>query len=85
MPRVASDNTGCSIFFLCLYVMNVQINNQDHQTEARNLQDLAIELQLPQKGVAVAIDNQMIPRGSWAQPALQEGARIVIIKAACGG
>ncbi|MBR5988202.1 MAG: sulfur carrier protein ThiS [Prevotella sp.] len=65
--------------------MNVQINNQDHQTEARNLQDLAIELQLPQKGVAVAIDNQMIPRGSWAQTALQEGARIVIIKAACGG
>ena len=72
-------------FFLCLYVMNVQINNQDRQTEARNLQDLAIELQLPQKGVAVAIDNQMIPRGSWAQTALQEGARIVIIKAACGG
>ena len=72
-------------FFLCLYVMNVQINNQDHQTEARNLQDLAIELQLPQKGVAVATDNQMIPRGSWAQTALQEGARIVIIKAACGG
>ncbi|WP_091902422.1 MULTISPECIES: sulfur carrier protein ThiS [Prevotella] len=65
--------------------MNVQINNQDHQTEARNLQDLAIELQLPQKGVAVAIDNQMMPRGSWAQTALQEGARIVIIKAACGG
>ena len=72
-------------FFLCLYVMNVQINNQDRQTEARNLQDLAIELQLPQKGVAVAIDNQMIPRGSWVQTALQEGARIVIIKAACGG
>ena len=72
-------------FFLCLYVMNVQINNQDHQTEARNLQDLAIELQLPQKGVAVAIDNQMIPRGNWAQTALQEGVRIVIIKAACGG
>ena len=70
---------------MCLYVMNVQINNQDRQTEARNLQDLAIELQLPQKGVAVAIDNQMIPRGSWAQTALQEGARIVIIKAACGG
>ena len=46
---------------------------------------MAIELQLPQKGVAVAIDNQMIPRGSWAQTALQEGARIVIIKAACGG
>lgn len=65
--------------------MNVQINNQDHQTEARNLQDLAIELQLPQKGVAVAIDNQMIPRGNWAQTALQEGVRIVIIKAACGG
>lgn len=65
--------------------MNVQINNQDRQTEARNLQDLAIELQLPQKGVAVAIDNQMIPRGSWAQTALQEGVRIVIIKAACGG
>lgn len=65
--------------------MIIQINNQDRQTEARSLQALADELQLPQKGVAVAVDNQMVPRSNWADTALHEGARIVIIKAACGG
>ena len=65
--------------------MKVSINNKQHETQAANLQELADQLQLPQNGVAIAIDNQLKPRSSWSTTTLQEGASITIIKAACGG
>lgn len=65
--------------------MTVVINNQPTETQASNLQELADELNLPAKGVAVAIANRMIPRSAWPQTVIAEGATIVIIKAACGG
>ena len=65
--------------------MKVTINNKQHETQAVNLNELAAQLQLPQNGVAIAIDNQLKPRSSWGETMLQEGASITIIKAACGG
>ena len=46
---------------------------------------MAAELYLPEKGIAVAVDNAMVPRMEWESFTLKEGANIVIIKAACGG
>ena len=65
--------------------MKVIINNKQYETQAVNLYELAAQLQLPAKGVAIAIDNQLKPRSSWGDTILQEGASITIIKAACGG
>lgn len=65
--------------------MEITINNKTVDTQANNLNDLAIELALPQKGVAVAVDNKMIPRNEWDSFMLKEGAKVIIIKAACGG
>ena len=52
---------------------------------AQNIAELAAELNLPEAGVAIATNNQMVPRSDWADTAIEEGANIVIIKAACGG
>ncbi len=65
--------------------MNIFVNNQPTTTAACTLQELAEELQLPAAGVAIAIDNRMIPRATWNATPLTEDARIIIIKAACGG
>lgn len=65
--------------------MNITINNKETQTEAKTIAELAAQLALPAKGVAVAVANKMVPRAEWDSTALQEGANIVIIKAACGG
>lgn len=65
--------------------MNVQINDKVTETQARTLQQLAGELGLPEKGVAIAIANKMVPRTEWADTELHEGDRIMMIKAACGG
>lgn len=65
--------------------MKIIINSKETETEAKNLSDLAAELSLPERGVAVAISNKMVPRTEWSTTSIEEGANIVIIKAACGG
>ena len=65
--------------------MTIQINNKATETKASNIAELANELRLPQKGVAIAVANTMVPREEWETTALTEGASVVIIKAAFGG
>lgn len=65
--------------------MQINVNNKPINTEATNLNTLASELSLPEKGVAVAINNRMVPRSQWEQTPLSEGTSVIIIKAACGG
>lgn len=65
--------------------MTIQINNKPTETKASNIAELANELGLPQKGVAIAVANTMVPREEWETTALTEGASVVIIKAAFGG
>ena len=65
--------------------MTIQINNKATETKARTIAELATELGLPQKGVAIAVANTMVPREEWETTALTEGASVVIIKAAFGG
>lgn len=65
--------------------MQVTINNQTTEVKATNVQELHVELGLPQKGVAIAIANQMVPRAEWEKTPLHENDSIVVIKAAFGG
>lgn len=65
--------------------MKITVNNKEVETWATTLLQLTEELALPVAGIAVAINNRMIPRPQWGDCPLKEGASIVIIKAACGG
>lgn len=65
--------------------MNVIINGKPADVKAANLKELAAELNLPEKGIAVAVDNAMVPRTEWENTALNANDNVVIIKAACGG
>ncbi|MCR5394596.1 MAG: sulfur carrier protein ThiS [Bacteroidales bacterium] len=65
--------------------MNIQINGKETATTAATVAELAAQMQLPEQGVAIAVGNQMVPRAAWADTPLAEGARVTIIKAACGG
>ena len=65
--------------------MKVSVNNKDVETGATTLSQLTEELSLPAQGIAIAVNNRMVPRTEWADYALVEGTSIIIIKAACGG
>lgn len=65
--------------------MNVIINGKSADVKAANIGELAAELGLPEKGVAIAVSNKMVPRTEWESTALSANDNVVIIKAACGG
>ncbi len=65
--------------------MNITVNNKPVETEASTLKELAEQLALPEKGVAVAVSNKMVPRSEWDSCAITEGVNVVVIRAACGG
>ena len=65
--------------------MEIYINNKPVTTELSNLNALAAQLSLPERGVAVAVNGKMVPRELWEQTPLCEGQQIVVIKAACEG
>ena len=67
-------------------LMKISVNNKE--TDIANggtLADLAAQLELPAQGVAIAVNNKMVPRTQWNDTILNENDSLVIIKAACGG
>ena len=66
--------------------MKITINNkQTEYPEGTTLRNVADSCQLPEKGVAVAVNNEMIPRSGWESHVVSDGDEIVILKAFCGG
>lgn len=66
--------------------MNVTINNKPTELEAgATLRSIAESNRLPDKGVAIAVNNNMVPREQWDSHSLAEGDSIIILKAFCGG
>ena len=65
--------------------MNITVNNKPTATVATPVAQLADALALPTVGVALAINNKMVPRTEWSSKVLCEGDAVVIIKAVCGG
>lgn len=66
--------------------MNLTVNNQPVTTEATTLAGLLEETlgRLPDAGVAVAVDGDVVPRSQWDHN-LVEGQTIDILTAVQGG
>lgn len=66
--------------------MKVLVNNKEQEvTSDTSVSTLVQSLQLPEKGIAIAVNNRMVSRTEWDGFVLKENDNIVIIKAACGG
>lgn len=65
--------------------LRIYVNNEEQQTEAVCINQLVAEMQLPERGVALAVNNRVVPRTSWADTPVNEDDRITVIKAAFGG
>jgi sulfur carrier protein len=68
----------------------VVINGQDRELPAGATVREAVELVAGDtapdgRGLAVAIDGEVVPRGRWEQATLQPGARVEILAAIQGG
>jgi sulfur carrier protein len=68
--------------------MNVIVNGEDTQLQpGATVQALLDGLDLPAdgRGVAVAVDQEVVPRGEWARHELNDGAKVEILRAIQGG
>ena len=65
--------------------MRLKVNDKEVETGASNLSLFSQEQNLPATGIAIAVNNHMVPRTEWDSYVLHEGDSILIIKAVCGG
>jgi sulfur carrier protein len=67
--------------------MRVHVNDTARDVPAAaTLADLARELGLAErKGVAVAVNDAVVPRAAWSARALSESDRVLVIQATQGG
>ncbi|HSD15157.1 MAG TPA: sulfur carrier protein ThiS [Flavobacterium sp.] len=68
--------------------MELKINNQHKQFESNSLSAQALlDLEFPNKqnGIALAVNNTVIPRTNWSNTILNETDDILIITATQGG
>ncbi len=52
---------------------------------AVTVQALLERLDVPDRGVAVAVDAEVVPRGAWSTHVVEEGARVEVVGAIQGG
>jgi sulfur carrier protein len=68
--------------------MRVLLNGEPHELEdGANVSD-AVEAsgaQADGRGVAAAVDGEVVPRGRWSLTQLEDGQRIEVLQAVQGG
>ena len=66
--------------------MIVTVNGEERTLPADStVATLVEDLSAPSRGVAVAINGDVVPRGEWVATALEDGARIEVVAAIQGG
>ena len=68
--------------------MRVVLNGAERElAEGATVQAAVEALELPAagRGVAVAVDAEVVPRTQWEKHTLQDGARVEILRAIQGG
>lgn len=68
--------------------MRVTLNGEPQEMEpGASLADAVARLDVDrhERGVAVAVDAEVVPRDEWAATRLTDGMRIEVLRAAAGG
>lgn len=67
-------------------MIHVIVNGKEHDLDTpSSIGDLLTHLRLAHEGVAVAINDEIVPRTSFISRMLEEGDRIELIRAVGGG
>jgi sulfur carrier protein len=67
--------------------MTVVILNGERRElpERATVESVVRELGAPERGVAVAVDGEVVPRGEWATTAVRDGQQVEVLHAVQGG
>lgn len=67
--------------------MKVEINNKEVELtdDCRTLTALLESQGISEKGHAIAVNNQVVPRAEWSSFQLVDGMKVLVIRAVRGG
>lgn len=66
--------------------MRIEVNGQAREVDAALAVGQLVDREVPdRRGVAVAVDGEVVPRTAWDDTALVEGAAVEIVGAVQGG
>jgi sulfur carrier protein len=65
--------------------MNIKLNGEDHRIEGDTVAALLDALRLSSAGIAVAVNDEVVPRDAHATHTVHENDRVEIIRAIGGG
>jgi sulfur carrier protein len=65
--------------------MKLRVNGSACDVDAQTIVELLEVQHLPLRGVAVALDGEIVPRSQWASTTLTDGSTIEVVTAAAGG
>jgi sulfur carrier protein len=64
---------------------HLTVNGTPLSTQSQTVEELVIEIDAPRKGVAVAVNGEIVPRSEWAVSEVHENDVIDVVTAAAGG
>jgi sulfur carrier protein len=67
--------------------MNILLNGEPTVGDGVTVRQLLEDLDVPggARGVAVAVDAAVVPRGEWETTTIDDGARVEVLRAIQGG
>lgn len=65
--------------------MELSINGEARKTNFATLKELASAEFGNVKGIAIAVNDKIIPNSKWPEFSLTENDKILVVTAACGG
>lgn len=66
--------------------MDVFINGEPTAVpEGATVASAIAGMDLPDRGIAVALDREVVPRGQWDRTVLGDGSRLEVVRAVQGG
>jgi sulfur carrier protein len=63
----------------------IRVNGQDDTFQEETVEALLGRRRIEPRGVAVAIDGEIVPRSSWSVTLVHDEANVEIVTAAAGG
>ncbi|SBS29869.1 Sulfur carrier protein ThiS [Marinomonas spartinae] len=65
--------------------MKIMLNDAPYEFTGKTLEDLVIELDKSQQGIAIALNQQVIPKSLWCSTGLDEQSLVFIFESIAGG
>ena len=63
----------------------IRVNGESHEFVAESVEQLVRRLSIEPRGVAVAINGEVVRRSEWTNTKIEDGSAIEIVTAVAGG